>query len=331
VDLQSKTAPGIPVLTSLERFDAPSTGGDSLIGANATNAWIISGANSGTLGTTLFNGFENLIGGTGNDTFTFGTAGALSGGLNGGAGNDTAIGSLLDNTWSISGVGSGSLNSQASFTNVESLTGSSGRDRFVFGTSGQVSGKIDGGTGNNTLDYSAWSSNVAVNLSLTTQTATGTGSVANISDVMGGAGNDTLTGRGTASSILLGGGGNDILTGGTARDILIGGDGADTLNGGANDDILIGGSTAHDANDVALFALLAEWNSARTYSQRIGNLNGTQALTPANPPYYLRNTPVDTLFGDEAVDSLTGGTGNDWFIAEAIDTKDAASEQVDSP
>ena len=82
------------------------------------------------------------------------------------------------------------------------------------------------------------------------------------------------------------------------------------------DRILIGGSTTHDAAPSQLANLRAEWTSDRSYSERIGNLQGTAITgTPLNNETYLRNTPTDTLLDDNAVDNLYGEDDLDWFIA----------------
>ncbi len=62
-------------------------GSDTLTGDNVTNSWTITGANTGTvtgIGGT-FSNIQNLVGGTGNDTFTFSDGATLSGTLNGGS------------------------------------------------------------------------------------------------------------------------------------------------------------------------------------------------------------------------------------------------------
>ncbi|MEJ2227955.1 MAG: calcium-binding protein, partial [Alphaproteobacteria bacterium] len=59
--------------------------------------------------------------------------------------------------------------------------------------------------------------------------------------LIGGSGDDTLSG-GDGSDVLLGGSGDDRLYGGDGNDLLIGGSGDDTLSGGDGSDILIGGS-----------------------------------------------------------------------------------------
>jgi Ca2+-binding RTX toxin-like protein len=138
-----------------------------------------------------------------------------------------------------------------------------------------------------------------------------TGAVTAPAVLQGGDGNDTLNASGSAAvNVLLGGAGNDNLTGGLGRDVLIGGLGRDRLSGGGGDDLLIGGGTLYDDNVPALLAIAAEWaRTDRTYAQRVadllqgGGLNGTFTLGSIN------------LMRDSAVDALTGGGGNDWFLA----------------
>jgi RTX toxins and related Ca2+-binding proteins len=73
-----------------------------------------------------------------------------------------------------------------------------------------------------TLDYSAASAALVVNLAL--GSATSTGGVLNIQNVIGGAGNDILVGN-ALDNVLIGGGGADILIGGLGRDYVYGGTG----------------------------------------------------------------------------------------------------------
>src|SRR5262249_20111505 len=89
--------------------------------------------------------------------------------------------------------------------------------------------------------------------------------------LFGGDGNDPVNG-GNGNNVLLGGAGDDQLVGGTDRDILIGGRGADRLLGNGGDDLLIAGFTTFDVNEQALFAVLSEWTSARSYAERVANL-----------------------------------------------------------
>jgi hypothetical protein len=95
--------------------------------------------------------------------------------------------------------------------------------------------------------------------------------------------------------------------------------------GSAGETILIGGPTVWDEDRPALCGIADEW--ARTdadYALRIdhlmngGGLNGEVRLSAA------------TVGNDAAVDKLTGGAGQDWFIAETRDklTGRQSSEQV---
>ena len=126
----------------------------------------------------------------------------------------------------------------------------------------------------------------------------------------------TIAGGIDTPATMYGGGGDDHLLGGGGRTIMIGGPGADRLVGGPGDDILIGGTTDYDFNDVALLALLDEWNSDRTYDQRVANItNGTGPILEGLG-YQLND---DTVFDDFEIDKLTGSSGEDWFFADDND------------
>src|SRR5574337_1761382 len=63
------------------------------------------------------------------------------------------------NTGTVTGVG-------GTFSNIENLTGGTGNDDFLFSNGATVSGTVDGGAGGtNTLDFTAYSTAVAVTLS----------------------------------------------------------------------------------------------------------------------------------------------------------------------
>ena len=170
------------------------------------------------------------------------------------------------------------LNKVTTTGKIESVVGGSGNDPLTFAAGAKVTGAIDGGGGTNTLNYEAYLTGVTVNLLL--GSATGTGGVSNIANVVGGAGNDILVGNALANQ----------LTGNAGKDILIGGGGADVLSGGAGDDLLLGFSTTHATNAAALIAIQKEWTSATAYATRIahlrgntpGGLNGTTFLNAAS-------------------------------------------------
>jgi hypothetical protein len=66
-----------------------SSAGDTLAGGDAGGNWQLTGVDAGTVGGIGFAGFEALIGGDGDDHFGFSATGNASGGVDGGAGNNT--------------------------------------------------------------------------------------------------------------------------------------------------------------------------------------------------------------------------------------------------
>ncbi len=133
--------------------------------------------------------------------------------------------------------------------------------------------------------------------------------------LFGGDGDDELDGN-AGNDVLVGGAGNDELNGGEGVDVLIGGLGSDDLFGGGGGDLLIGTRTAFDSNAVALTAVLREWSSARSYTDRVTNLRGVGIGTRANENYFLKvSGPQATIFEDSVSDTLNGGSTGDWFFA----------------
>src|SRR5262249_27291093 len=130
--------------------------------------------------------------GTAADTFvisSFPTGVAVV--FDGGGGSDTLVGPVTAANFNITGVNPGQLGAFGpSFTEVENLKGGSFNDTFKFSNAARVDGTIDGQGGTDTLDYSAYTTSVTVNLA--TGVATGTGGVLNIKNVSGGSAADNL-------------------------------------------------------------------------------------------------------------------------------------------
>ncbi len=192
--------------------------------------------------------------------------------------------------------------------------------------------------GTDTLDFSALTNSVTVDLTSDTLTAfsdhrivqAGVGQSANFENVLGGSGNDQITGN-AANNLLSGNGGNDTITGNDGDDILLGGQGNDTLKGiigrniligdtgadlllgGTDSDLLLSGSSVYESDPAVLGALLAEWASGNTYQMRVDHLLGTSG-GGANTSFVLSSA---TVTNDSDADYLTGGTGQDWFLANS--------------
>jgi VCBS repeat-containing protein len=126
----------------------------------------------------------------------------------------------------------------------DSVHGGGGNDVFV-ATVTDGNDTYNGGAGIDTYDLSRIGVNVTVNLALSfsQSSQTGTDSLTSIENVIGGRGNNSITGSNVAN-LLDGGWGNDVLNGGGDSDTLIGGWGNDSLDGGSGADVLTGGAGA---------------------------------------------------------------------------------------
>jgi Ca2+-binding RTX toxin-like protein len=242
---------------------------------------------------------ENALGGSGNDRLTGNSRVNM---LIGNAGHDILNG----------GLGS------------DSLLGGSGNDTYVFGGA-TVGGELDmitevSNLDRDTLDFSSRTIDVTMNISdsknqqqVHTDRKIKLSSGLGIEILLGGSGNDRLTGSSIAN-VLVGNAGNDTLIGNAGRDILIGGEGLDTISGGADDDIVIAGRTTHDASSTSLSALLTGWIASTPYSTRVAALRGGVGSPSAS---LIRKSNVLNDSGQD--DSLSGGSGTDWFFKATDD------------
>jgi len=169
-------------------------------------------------------------GGTGMDTLDFSSIEANLAFVASQIGDVT----VTDGEYTVNEDGTVSLAGGTSTTTgsgVENVIGGKSDNTYVFEDGAALAGTIDGGTGgNNTLDYSAYSISNPVVVDLSSGIATGTGGVSHIPNVIGGSGDDTLTGN-DEDNILSGGPGSDLLSGLEGEDILAGDEGEDTLIG----------------------------------------------------------------------------------------------------
>jgi hypothetical protein len=200
-------------------------------------------------------------------------------------------------------------------SSVVTILGGQGNDTYRFdGTNLAPAIRIDGGGGTNTLDYSAVTDSVYVNLQ--TGEASGLkGGIANIQNVTGGAGNNILVGNG--ANVLTGGAGFNILIAGGAAgsglpleaSILFAGS---TLIGGAGENLLIGGITAYDTDKAALDALMAVWSGPEPYSTRVSNLQ-SGLLAPGK---VFWNGLQNTLNGQAGLNLYFGSAANDLYTTK---------------
>ena len=116
-------------------------------------------------------------------------------------------------------------------------------DDTLFSGAG-VQGVLNGAGGVDTADYSSHAQPVNVSLDGVQNDGGaedgGTENVPNVERIVGGGGNDLLTGS-PGPNRLDGGGGGDVLDAGDGPDILVGGAGNDQLNGGPAEDAYVAG------------------------------------------------------------------------------------------
>jgi hypothetical protein len=273
-------------------------------------------------------GAVNLNGGSGNDNYVLvGTSPTAALTATGGSGTNTVTGSNAGNSWSVAGSNAGSLTgpvylSLAAFTNMVNLTAGSGGDRFSFADGAAITGNLTGG-GSDALDYTAYTTSVAVDLQTGVATGVG-GSVSGITTVIGGSG-----APGTGLYNLLIGAGGDNLQGGTGRrNILVAGGFASTLTGGDGEDLLIAGTTVYDPDPGLLaWRMIANyWTGGNPYATRVADLlsgNGVPILDPTSG--------TGTVFGNFGGNTLNGIGGLAAIFtdgADSISGFDPGSQQI---
>lgn len=316
------------------------------------------GTASSASGNVTLLSIESLIGTGNDDTFQVAALpsesnGVKSGVIQGGAGNDTLIYNVTDdiNVDLLTGKVNGIDNILDS---IENITTGSGNDTII--ASNGIN-KIDGGAGNNTVDFIHATAGVSVNIiDPTVETLISGGSGAdilrNIQNISGSAtGNDTIT-IGNFDSTINARNGNNSITTGTGSNIynITAGSGNDTIRatgsgnniinaGEGNNDIKAGNGnntiTTGNGNDVIVSGTGLSNISAGngTNSITIGNANstvvggtGSDTVTYDLTTNVYANIDTGRAGTSDAtaqanrlvdIDHLTGGSGNDTLIGNA--------------
>ena len=311
---------------------------DILIGNNASNLLIGDGGNDTLRGGP---GADALDGRGGIDTADYSTAArpvtinlSNSADNKGGARGDTLV--SIENvigTFSYDSIiGDHKNNVLRGGRGNDILVGGAGNDTLEGGAglilAGVVYGdNMDGGPGNDTVDYSNSDASVDVHLNtlgnplpLITGGHADGDTLANFENVTGSAHNDNITGDAN-NNILRGGAGNDEIGGLTGDDELYGeagddklygGRGDDTLHGGEGDDKLYIGAGADAAHggpgwDKALYEL-----SAAAVTVNLFDLTKNQG-DAAGDTY----DSIEVIVGSEHADTLIGNDGDNVFEGRA--------------
>ena len=228
---------------------------------------------TGGIGNDTLNGLggNDTINGLGGDDVINYTMGGGIDAVNGGLDNDTlvitgtAVNETLDAVWNgavITSIETGAI------TGIESITAD------LLGAS-------------DTLSYGTSAASVTVNLS--TGSASGFTSIANIANVTGGSG-------------------GDFLTGGVGVNALIGGLGSDTFFVDVGDTVADAGAGIELVNSFANAFTILDTDVENLTFVGVGNFTGTGNAV-AN--VIIGGSGLDNLSGLGGVDRLEGGAGND--------------------
>ena len=335
-------------LASVETVNAAMGGGGDLLEyVAASSAVTVNLATLAASGFASISGIRDVTGGGGGDNLTGDSAiNKLDGGdgndvlagldgndqLKGGAGSDTFFGGLgSDNVdgeagddlffW-VWGDGNDVVDGGADVDTV-TFAGTAGSNLFKVGHDGaKLTGIMSNplanvenviantGGGGDWLMYMQTAGAISVNLAA--GTASGFASISGVSHVLGGTGDDALTGNDVFNK-LEGGDGADTLSGGADNDLLKGGAGNDTLNGGLGTDTISGG----DGNDAIVWA----WGDGPD-AMNGGAGNDSATFTGDGAANLLKVVWNGTALTHAMSGSLTGvenvhadgGGGGDWLI-----------------
>ena len=293
-------------------------GTDTLTGPDTATQWTFTGIDEGTA-TSIesFTGFENIVGGAGNDLFGFEAGGAVAL-LAGGAGSDTLLGSDVSNAWSVSSANAGTLNAQA-FSGIENLTGGGVDDTFMIGASGSISGLIDGGTdddgGIDTLDYSTFGA--AVTVDLHSESGNGVAAFAGIDALVGSSQADTLRGPGDGGvridwEITGANAGAVEEVGFTGFENLVGRDSVTNdvfkfAHGSSLSGTVTGGTGASDS-----FAAADSLGTYTVFNPSVANANDASGTTVLNGvTVHYAGIERQSVLGGDAVNAIVRGSSGD--------------------
>jgi Ca2+-binding RTX toxin-like protein len=174
------------------------------------------------------------------------------------------------------------------------IKGFGGGDVFLF--YGGIT--YDGGRGVDFLDVSASGRRVGVDLQQMQASDGNISDLVSIEGVIGGAGDDVITGNGKKNK-LQGNDGNDEVDGGGGKDRIFGNDGNDNLKGGGGNDKIFAGDGDDNARG-------GQGNDLIDGGRGNDNLSGE-----AGNDELLGGAGSDFIEGGDGEDTLRGGDGDD--------------------
>jgi serralysin len=236
-------------------------------------------------------------------------------------GHDSLVGSIEADT--IQGLAGNDVLDGGAGT--DSLFGGDGNDNLSGGSAaaGQYN-TLDGGTGQDTSNYTTITNKVYVDLRSGGGFVNGvlTDLLSSIENVVGGSNDDTLVGTDADNNVLSGGAGSDVLFGMAGNDTLLGG----SANIGQYNQLWGG-----DGSDTASYAQ----TTARVYADLnvvagwVDNGSGTLVLTDVynSIENLAGGSGADSLVGNAAANDITGAGGADILYANTGPNFDASIDR----
>lgn len=209
-------------------------------------------------------------------------------------------------------------------SSIEGVIGSDFDDLFLI----TGPGRIDGGSGVDTLDLSNGASGFNVNLviGLIAQEGRDDGTVAGVESIVGSGFDDVFRGSDVGDDLLNGGGGDDRLIGREGDDTLIGGLGDDTLDGRGGLD-----TADYSAAGAAIFAVIRD-GVVQDGDGGVDTLIGVESIVgSAFGDIIAGSRGDDLLIGGAGVDRINGLAGADEMRGGAdsdLYTVDNAGDRV---
>ncbi|MCY2998440.1 MAG: LEPR-XLL domain-containing protein, partial [Planctomycetota bacterium] len=295
---------------------------DFLFGSDGNNSWMLTGKGTGTVGAVTFTGIENLVGGTGDDTYSFAneklgdvfldeTAGGtdkLDFSLRGAA--VTIDLSSTDKQTVDESLISGFTLTLGSGIAIENVVGSTFADTI---TGNMLENRITGGGGGDTLAGGAADDTYVFT------NGWGSDTIAEEPGLENAAGEDTVDFSGVTAALTFA-----VLADGTLRVS----DGQGNVLAANNIDVLLGGTSVNTLDyslhtegvSVDLSIETADLFSAvRNVVNVVGTVFADQLIGDENANRLEGGVGDDIISGDEGNDVLLGGTGVD----RLLETRDA--------
>ncbi len=305
----------------------------------------------GQAGDDLINGragYDRIWGDHGNDNLDSGNEGVIHGGngddllkgahsLYGGEGNDRLTG--VGRAWLAGGRGDDIIIAGG----PSYLGGGDGNDQLLGGTSSDT---LDGGDGNNTLRGHGGNDSLSAGVGRDvfsggsgTDTADYSLRDADLALTIDGLANDGAPGEGDLieSDIedLVGGNGDDLISGSAGDNMIQGGGGSDTIHGGAGNDALFSnlrctsrGRLLCRAKDEAADELHGD-----SGNDRIVSYLGPDSLFGGDGDDVLEAIAENRIFGEAGTASqvLNGGAGNDAARSDESDVLSNIEQDLNPP